>query len=172
MTSNPSPIPNSERELDSIMEDLIVGHNFDYARTALIAWKDQAVAAARSNAPLNKHDLQQAFDKAFLAQAGHEDKGDPSKPATHCVWHRHDDLLQWFASYLETVVAAAEIVARKAEHQSWSIVYGIGYDPDNIELSKNITTLREKWSRDELEINALLQSHHQQTNQAAGGGKI
>lgn len=31
-----------EKELDDIMEDLIVGHNFDYARKALLEWKNKS----------------------------------------------------------------------------------------------------------------------------------
>jgi len=42
---------------------------------------------------------------------------------------------------------------KREVHQSWSIVFGIGYDPDNIDLPKNIQTLRSKWSTD----NAALQ---------------
>lgn len=32
---------SSEEELDKIMEDLITGHNFDYARKALLEWKNK-----------------------------------------------------------------------------------------------------------------------------------
>lgn len=33
--------PQLEKELDDIMEDLIIGHNFDYARKALLEWHNK-----------------------------------------------------------------------------------------------------------------------------------
>lgn len=33
--------PESEKELDEIMEDLMTGHNWDYARKALLEWKNK-----------------------------------------------------------------------------------------------------------------------------------
>lgn len=50
--SDTSPVTDSpendasEPELDDIMEDLAAGHNFDYARKALLAWRDKAVEEA------------------------------------------------------------------------------------------------------------------------------
>jgi hypothetical protein len=38
-----------EEQLDKIMEDLIVGHNFEYARKALLEWDAAQVAAARTS---------------------------------------------------------------------------------------------------------------------------
>lgn len=60
--------------------------------------KRQAVIDAAQN----KESLRDAFDKEFLHRAGHEDNGNPDAPATHCVWHRHDELLRWFEGYIET----------------------------------------------------------------------
>lgn len=41
---------NAEAELDDIMEDLIVGHNFEYARGVLLHWRGKAVLEAVNDA--------------------------------------------------------------------------------------------------------------------------
>lgn len=38
---------NMEKELDEIMEDLIVGHNFEYARKALLEWRKNEILKTR-----------------------------------------------------------------------------------------------------------------------------
>lgn len=45
--THPDPKDNDElQELDNIMEDLIVGHNFEYARKALLGWHSTHVMRA------------------------------------------------------------------------------------------------------------------------------
>jgi hypothetical protein len=61
-------------------------------------------------------------------------------------------------AYLTTTATRMAVEARKEVHKSWSIIFGIGYDADQPKekLAEGIVTLRNKWSRDNAELQAQL----------------
>lgn len=71
---------------------------------------------------------------------------------------RYNAAVDQIMALLTQATKRAELEGRIKQHQSWSIVYGIGYDPDNHHLPRNINALRAKWSKDELDINAQLRA--------------
>lgn len=69
-------VSGEDDELDAIMEDLIVGHNFEYAREALLAWRDRAI-----------HQREQSLAKAYGGCTNCYGKG---YATVNDAWHGHD----------------------------------------------------------------------------------